>query len=112
MDQSPSIVPVSNRDTYLVLDDLGWGRLTWRETNVEDTDLKSVINVLLDGQFKNPVRVIGFNTAERWSRDVSEDIALELGRRCAQQELNVPEFLHAFVKRFESGPTVVLLIHP
>jgi len=112
MDQSPSIVPVNNRDTYLVLDDFGCGKLIWRESNVEDTDLESVVHHLLEGQFKNPVRVTGFNTSEGWSRDVSEHIALELCRRCARQGSEVPEFLQAFLKRFEVGPTVVLLIRP
>jgi len=40
---------------------IGWA---WRETAVEDTDYETVINDLLKGQFANPVRVIGFNTAE------------------------------------------------
>src|SRR4051794_22542572 len=36
-------------------------------------------------RFKNPSQVIGFNTAERWSRDVSENVAHELLQRCADQ---------------------------
>jgi hypothetical protein len=35
----------------------------------------------MDGQFSNPVRVVAFNTAEGWSRDVSEEIADELRQR-------------------------------
>jgi RNA-directed DNA polymerase len=53
-----------------------------RETNVEDTELESVINDLLEGQYC--VRVVGFNTAR--SRDVSEGVARELRRRCADQD--------------------------
>jgi hypothetical protein len=51
-----------------------YGRLgrAWRETDVEDTDLESVITDMLGGQLSNPVRVISLNTAEGWSRDVSE----------------------------------------
>ena len=30
---------------------------------------------LLEGQYNSPVRVIGFNVAEGWVRDVSEDVA-------------------------------------
>jgi hypothetical protein len=30
---------------------------------------------MLEGQYQNPVRVIGFNTAEHWSEDVSADVA-------------------------------------
>jgi hypothetical protein len=29
----------------------------------------------LSGQYSHPVRVVAFNTAEGWSRDVTEDIA-------------------------------------
>jgi hypothetical protein len=36
---------------------------------------------LLTGQFSNPLRVIAFNTAEGWARDVSEGIAWEGTRR-------------------------------
>ena len=51
-----------------------------------------VIDDLLTGQFNNPLRVIAFNTAEGWSRDVSEDIAWELTRRVAadQKPLTAP----------------------
>jgi hypothetical protein len=78
-DRSPSIVPPGNdQDVYLVLDDFG-GRIgqAWRETNADATRLETVVADLLDGQYSNPVRVVGFNTAEGWSRDVSEDVARE-----------------------------------
>jgi len=84
----------------LILDDFGRLGCAWRETNVEDTELESVINDLLDGQYSNPVRVVGFNTAEGWSRDVSEDVARELRQRCADQDRELPDFLHEFVERY------------
>src|SRR5436305_8384116 len=82
MPRSPSIVPGIDRDTCLVLDDFG-GRLgsAWRETDITDTDLETVMRELLEGQFVNPVRVIAFNTAEGWARDISDAVALELRRR-------------------------------
>src|SRR4051812_44972790 len=55
----------------------------WRETDVEDTDFVTVIRRLLEGQYNSPVRVIGFNVAEGWVRDVSEDVARDLRQRCA-----------------------------
>ena len=100
--RSPSIVPPSDdREVYLVLDDFG-GRIgqTWRETGVENANLETVLTDLLDGQYGNPVRVIGFNAAEGWSRDVSEDDAYELSRRCAEQARDVPAFLVEFVTRY------------
>src|SRR3954470_8621165 len=66
--QSPSIIPGIYQDVYLVLDDFGRIGWAWRETHVEDTDFESVICDLLEGLFVNPVRVVGFNTAEGWSR--------------------------------------------
>jgi hypothetical protein len=62
MRRSPSIVPPGgDQDVYLVLDDFGSGLgRAWRETDVEHTDLETVITDLLDGQCNNPVRVIGF----------------------------------------------------
>jgi hypothetical protein len=57
---------------------------------------------LLDGQYSSPVRVIAFNTAEGWSRDVSENVARELRRRCAEQARELPAYLQDFVERQEA----------
>lgn len=56
---------------------------------------------MLNGQYKNPIRVIGFNTAEQWSEDVSTDVAHELRRRCDQQQRDIPFYLQDFVDRHE-----------
>jgi hypothetical protein len=98
MRASPSIVPGIDRDVYLVLDDFGLG-CAWRETNVEDTDLEAVISDLLEGQYRNPVCVIGFNVSEGWVRDVSEDIARKLRQRCDEKGSELPDSLHQFVEQ-------------
>lgn len=103
MRQSPSIVPpLVDQDVYLVLDDFG-GRIgqAWRETDVESTRLERVVADLLDGQYSNPVRVIAFNTAQGWSRDVSEDVARELRQRCAEEARDLPSSLEEFVDRYQ-----------
>jgi hypothetical protein len=71
-------------------------------TNVEDTDLEAVINDLLEGQYKNPVCVIGFNLSEGWVRDVSEEIARTLRQHCADKGSELPDSLHQFVERAAS----------
>ena len=86
---------------YLVKDDLGSLGAVWREADAEATDLETVITDLLTGQYSEPVRVIAFNTAERWSQDVSEDVAHELRRRCDLQLRDVPSGLQDFVERHE-----------
>jgi hypothetical protein len=40
-----------------------------------------VIRDLVEGQYSHPVRIVAFNTAEGWSRDVTVDISDELRRR-------------------------------
>lgn len=65
------------------------------------TDLETVLQDMVEGQYKNPVRVISFNTAENWSQDVSADIAQELRRRCDLQLRDVPPSIQTFVETHE-----------
>ena len=98
----PSIVPNDNDETvYLVADDFGRLGRAWREADYEATDLETVIQDLLTGQYSNPIRVVAFNTAERWSEDVSEDMARELRRRCDLQMRELPSTISDFVERHE-----------
>jgi hypothetical protein len=107
---SPSIVPeTDDRDIYLVLDDFG-GRLgrAWPEADEESTDREIVITDLMTGQYSNPVRVVAFNTAEGWSRDMSEEIADELMRWYAEQDREIAPDLEDFIERHRSGRPVQL----
>jgi hypothetical protein len=72
---------------YLVLDDFG-GKLglAWSETDVAHTDRATLIRHLLEGQYSSPVCVVAFNTAEGWSRDVTDEIAAELAQACADRD--------------------------
>jgi hypothetical protein len=99
---TPSIVPRGDdQNVYLVADDLGRTGRIWSEADFERTDLEAVVLDLLEGQYKNPIRVVSFNTAGHWSQDVSADIAQELRRRCDLQQRDVPFFLQDFVDRYE-----------
>jgi hypothetical protein len=99
---TPSIVPDGDdQNVYIVLDDFGRRGRCYRETDVEQADLEAVIMDMLEGQYQNPVRVVGFNTAEKWSEDVSGDVAHELRRRCDLQQRDVPFYLEDFVERYE-----------
>jgi hypothetical protein len=99
---TPSIVPDGDdHSVYLVMDDPGRLGPVWREADAGAAELEAVILDLLAGQYKNPVRVVGFNTAEHWSQDVSADIAQELRRRCDLQQRDIPFFLQDFVDRYE-----------
>jgi hypothetical protein len=112
-DWTPSIVPSDQDQTvYLVADDFGKLGRAWRETDYETTDLETVVQDLLTGQYNNPIRVIAFNTAERWSEDVSEDVANELRRRCDLQMRDIPLPLQDFTDRYEGRYRVVQLPLP
>ena len=82
MSTAPSIVPHGDEgDTYLVLDDLGGLGRCWRETDADGADRQTLIRDFVEGQYRHPVRIVAFNTAEGWSRDVTKEIAEELRRR-------------------------------
>jgi hypothetical protein len=99
---TPSIVPNDEDQTvYLVADDFGRPGRAWRKADYDATDLETVIRDLLTGQYSNPIRVVAFNTAERWSEDVSADVAHELRRRCDLQVRDIPFFLQDFTDRYE-----------
>lgn len=99
---TPSIVPAgADQNVYLVADRLGRLGDVWREADCEAADLETVIQDLLTGEYKDPIRVVGFNTAEGRSQDVSEDVAQELRRRCDLQLRDVPSGLQDFVERHE-----------
>ena len=81
MRTSPSIAPPGpEQDTYLVLEDFGQLGRAWRETDESATDRQTLLRDLVEGEFSNPVRIVAFNIAEGWCRDVTVDIADEL--RC------------------------------
>ena len=99
MRRSPSIAPHGpDQDTFFVLDDFG-GRIgrAWRETDEDAVDRETLILNLLSGEYKNPVRVVAFNTVEGWSRDVTIDIADELRRRYVEVG-EVPDSVMEFME--------------
>ena len=72
---SPGTVPYgADQTVYLVVDRFSNGSV-YRETEIERTDMETIIEDFLTGQFNDPVRVVAFNTLEHWANDVSKDIA-------------------------------------
>jgi hypothetical protein len=97
---TPKTVPYgADQTVYLVIDSFGSRGSVYRETEIEQTDLETIIANFLSGQFNDPLRVVAFNTLEHWSDDVSEDIAREVQTRCDMQGEPVPEHIQDFVRR-------------
>jgi hypothetical protein len=60
---TPSTVPYgADQTVYLVIDRFKGLGSVYRETEVERTDIETIISDLMTGQFNDPVRVIAFNT--------------------------------------------------
>jgi hypothetical protein len=97
MPRSLSIVSdPTSRDVYLVLDDFGTLGRVWRETDEAGTNRTWMIRNLLEGQYENPARIVAFNIAEGWCRDVTLDIADEL-RRSYPEFDEVPDSVLKFL---------------
>ena len=77
-------------DPLSFLEDLGHLGRAYLETDESRADLETVISNLLGGEYRNPLRVVAFNTAEGRSRDVSEDVAWEVLRRASEKNQELP----------------------
>ena len=84
----------ADKEVYLVVDRRRGVR---RKTRVERTDIETIISKLIAGQFNDPLRVVAFNTIERWSEDISRYLAEEIQARCDIEAMPVPEHIRDFV---------------
>jgi hypothetical protein len=97
---TPPLAPKQTDDVtvYLVLNDFGPLGRAYVETDEADANERDVINHISRGDYSKPVRVVAFNIAEKWSRDVTEDIAQALLERDAS-EGDLSESAMTFVGR-------------
>ena len=85
--RTPPLAPGKLTDdvtVHIVLNDFGKLGRAYIETDEAQADEWTIVSNIANGEYSNPVRVVAFNVAEGWSRDVTEDIAqavIELGTR-------------------------------
>lgn len=92
---SSRIVPFGADQTLFVVVD----RITpAKESRVERTDLETTIGDLIAGCFKDPLRVISFNTLEHWMKDISAEVAVEIQSRSDMDGAELPDHLREFVE--------------
>ena len=97
---TPRTVPYgADQTVYLVIDRFREASV-YRETELERTDLETLIADFMTGQFNDPVRVIAFNTLEHWSDDLSRQAAAEIQTRCDMEGAVVPEHVRDFVRSY------------
>lgn len=72
-------IPLAPREpdvtVHIVLNDFGPLGRAYVETDEAEADETTIVENILSGQYSHPVRVVVFNAAEGWARDVTEDIA-------------------------------------
>jgi hypothetical protein len=97
--RTASNVPYGADQTiYLVVDGFARQGTSDRNTEIERTDLETVVDDLMSGRFNDPIRIVAFNTLEHWSSDISADIALEIQSRCDSDGLDIPQYLAGFME--------------
>jgi hypothetical protein len=95
----PATLPDNDTDAYIVIEDFGALGRAYVETELEAADRESIIRDFISGQYENALRVVSFNTAEGWSRDVSEDIAGEIIDRAHDEDETLTEGTKRFINR-------------
>src|ERR1700738_1181110 len=91
--------PFDDVTVYLVLNDHGQFGIAFDETDPAKADRETIIRNFLTGQYGNALRVVAFNTAEGWSWDVSEDIALEILQRAVDADQVLGDSTRHFINR-------------
>jgi hypothetical protein len=92
-------LPNNDADFYLVIEGFGARGPSFLETDLAQADRDTIVRNFISGQYEDPLRVISFNAAEGWSRDVSEDIADEITDRAYDADKALTEGTKRFIDR-------------
>ena len=92
----PPLNPENDVTVYLVAEDFGDLGRAFRETDLAEADHDTIVRNMISGEYRNPLRIVAFNTVEGWSRDVSEEIAYDVLDRAYDADTT----LSAGAKRF------------
>ena len=73
------------------------GALIAKPTKPKPTK-RQIIENMISGEYSHPVRVVAFNTAEGWARDVTEDIARAVVSRARNEHRALGDVAQTFVE--------------
>jgi hypothetical protein len=78
------LAPLGDADVtvHVVLNDFGLSGIAYVETEATEADEATIVKNILTGEYSCPIGVIAFNAVEGWARNVTEDIAYKVLRRC------------------------------
>ena len=91
----PGVAPF-NGDIHLVLCAFGQHGQAFVEADTANASRDDIVRNLLAGRYRRPLRVIALNL-ENWSRDVSEDIALQVSRTAEHEGCRLTEGTREFL---------------
>jgi hypothetical protein len=104
-----SLVPrADDVDVFIVLDQLRTHGTVWRAIDEELADEAHIVEWIINGEFDRPLRVVSFNVAEGWARDVTEDIARKLLDMSRQGRVLGTAAVE-FVERITGQPPMVIV---
>jgi len=96
-------IPLAPREpdvtVHIVLNDFGPLGSAYVETDEAEADEATIVENILSGQYSQPMRVIAFNTAEGWSRDITEDIARAVLTKARNENRSVAIVVQEFLDR-------------
>jgi hypothetical protein len=69
------------------------------ETDEAEADEKTIVENILSGQYSSPLRVVAFNIAEGWARDVTEDIAWAVLSFARRENRSIGKSAQEFLER-------------
>jgi hypothetical protein len=90
-------LPNNDADFYLVIEGFGARGPSFLETDLAQADRNTIVRNFISGQYEDALRVVSFNVAEGWSRDVSEDIAGEVMDRAYDADTTLTEGTKRFI---------------
>jgi hypothetical protein len=83
---------------HIVLNDSGAPGRAYVETDEAEADEATIVENILSGQYSRPLRVVAFNTAEGWARDVTEDIAVAVMNRVRSEGRSIGKAAQEFLE--------------
>jgi len=103
LDMQSPLFSDADGTVYLVLDDFGRFGRAWRETGEDRADRHTLVTNLLAGEYERPLRIVAFNTAEGWAREVTAEIAEQIERGLPRDD-EVGSMLADFLDRAAARP--------
>jgi hypothetical protein len=92
-------LPNNDVDFYLVIEGFGDRGPSFLETDVAQADRATIVSNMISGEYRDPLRVVAFNTVEGWSRDVSEEIAYDVLDRAYDADTTLSPSAKRFIDR-------------